>query len=253
MSGQITQKSLFVRWKTLRGLSAIIGFVIVASLLELVVVAYSMSIGIVDSSVVSYTIGGLTLSISPLYQFVPIAVVLALVTSWIYLTKVPAMRPREPLKTGQQSKRAPVTAAVPKGFMPRLRSELLRASIKSAVIVVFVFLAFTFIMSMLAFPDLIFRTISNAYSNNPELLGFIRGSGEFFAPLANFVNGAIPIIGPGFRDFASSLGGSLAPVANLDAQGKYLFFQNMAVWLSAFVALVYGELSKRGYRYRRIR
>ena len=259
VSAQTPQKNLFVRWKTLRGFSAIIGFVVIAVILESIVVAYAMSIGVKDNSVLQYrftfpgTRNVITLGLSPLYNLVPIAVVIALVTSWIYLTKSPTVRPHEPLRTGQQPKRAAALAPSPKGFIPMLRSELLHASIRSSIIIAFAFLAFVFIASMLAFPDLIFKTIANAYANNPSLLSFIKGSGSFFAPLVNFLNGAIPVVGPGFRDFADALGRSLAPIANLDNSGKYLFFQNAAAWLSAFAVLVYGELSRRGYRYRRIR
>lgn len=255
VSNPTAHKGLLVRWKTSRGLAAIIVFLIIAVLLEFVVVVYAMSLGVKDESVVQYSFKfpgtgwTVTLGISLLFHLVPITVVIALVSSWIYLTKRSAVRLREPAKTGSGVKRAKQSEI--KSIMTRLRSELLQASIRSAMIVLFMFMAFTFIASLLAYPQLIFRTIANAYANNPSLLSFIKGSGRIFAPLASFVNGAVPTIGPGFRDFAAGLGSSLAPLANLDNAGKYLVFQNVAAWVSALTALTYGEFSRRGYRRRK--
>ena len=257
MSGSTTHKALLVRWKTLRGLATIIIFLIIAVLLEFVVVVYAMSLGVKDQSVLQHifkfpgTGWTVTIGISLLFQLVPITVVIALISSWIYLTKRLAVRPREPPKIGSSAKRAKQSEI--KGIMTRLRSELLQASIRSAIIVLFMFIALTFIVSLLTYPQLIFSTIANAYTNNPSLLSFIKGSGRVFAPLASFVNGAVPAIGPGFRDFAAGLGSSLAPLANLDNAGKYLVFQNVAAWVSALTTLMYGEFLRRGYHHRKSR
>jgi hypothetical protein len=42
-------------------------------------------------------------------------------------------------------------------------------------------------------------------------------------------------------------------LADLDNVGKYLFFQNIAAWVSALVALFYGEYIRKSYRYRKSR
>jgi len=230
----------------------VIIFLIIAVLLELVVVVYAMSLGVKDQSVVQYsfrfpgTDWKATIGISLLFQLVPIMVVIALVSSWIYLTERSAVRRREPPKTGPSAKRSEI-----KDIMTRLKSELLEAPIKSAIFVFFMFMTFAFIVSLLVYPHLIFHTIANAYTNNPSLLSFIKGSGRIFAPLAWFVNGAVPAIGPGFRYFAAGLGNLLAPLADLDNPGKYLVLQNAAAWISALIALTYGEFSRRGYRHRK--
>jgi hypothetical protein len=42
-------------------------------------------------------------------------------------------------------------------------------------------------------------------------------------------------------------------LADLDNVGKYLFFQNIAAWVSALVTLFYGEYTRKSYRYRKSR
>lgn len=230
-------------------------FILVALLLEILVVVYAMSLGVQDQSVVQYSFKlpgtGWTGSIgmSLLFHLVPLAVVTALVSSWVYLAKRPTSKTRESVRNVQDTKRLNQTGT--RSFVNALRFKLHQAPIRSAVIVLLGFIGFVMLLSLLAYPQLIYQTIANAYANNPSLLNFIKGSGSIFAPLGSFVNGAIPLVGPGFRDFVSGLGSSLGLIANLDNPGKYLFFQNAAAWVSAIIALMYSEFSRRGYRYRK--
>jgi hypothetical protein len=257
VSAPNVRKSLLIRWRTLRGLVSIIIFLVIALLLELLIVFYAIGLGVNDQSVVQYSFKfpgtgwTATVGMSLLFHLVPLVAVLALVSSWAYLAKHPAVGPREPARSTQTAKRAKHPEA--RSYVTRLRSELLQAPTKSAVIVLFTFIGFAFVLSLLAYPQLIYQTIAHAYENNPSLLSFIKGSGKVFSPFGSFANGAIPFIGPAFRDFAASLGGSFAFLANLDNPGKYLVFQNVAVWVSAVLALAYSELSRSGYRYKKIR
>jgi hypothetical protein len=57
---------------------------------------------------------------------------------------------------------------------------------------------------------------------------------------------------PGFRA-AASFGDLVKPLTELPPTGKYLVFQNFAVWVSALGVLFYGVHVQKGYRYRRVK
>jgi len=43
----------------------------------------------------------------------------------------------------------------------------------------------------------------------------------------------------------------ISPIATLNNVDKYLFFQNAAAWVSVLATIVYGERTKKGYRYKK--
>lgn len=255
MSTQNASKNLLLRWTTSKGLATILTFFFVALLIELLVVFYSMSLGVTDTTPLqwSFKFPGTewisTITISPLFHLVPIAVILVLVTSWIYLTKCACMKPRETLRVVPSQKREKEPNG--KKIFGKIKSELLKASMKSAIIVVLSFVAFVLVFSLLAYPQLIYRAISDAYEGNPSLLSFVKSTGGVFAPIASAISGAVRALAPGLRDFAVTLGNALKPLAGLDGAGKYLAFQNAAAWISAMLVLLYAEYSRKSYRYRK--
>jgi len=209
------------------------------------------------------------IAISPLFHLVPIAVIIALVSTWIYLTRRAAVKPYE----ARKEKAGPAVKRGKEGklkkFFSRIKSRLLRirgiaylwqkirfarAPIKSALTVLLVFSALTLIISLLAYPQLIYRTVSNAYQNNPSLLSFVKDASEALAPVGGVfsaLNNALLSLAPGFRDLVLSLGTIIKPLADLDAVGKYLAFQNLAAWTLALSALFYEEYIRKGYRYKK--
>jgi hypothetical protein len=64
------------------------------------------------------------------------------------------------------------------------------------------------------------------------------------------VGNALVSLAPAFRDFVLALGTIISPLVSLDAAGKYLAVQNAAAWISALLALTYGEYARKGRRYR---
>jgi hypothetical protein len=210
----------------------------------------------------------ITLAVSPLFNLVPAAVIITLLFSWIYLTKDIAIKPFATRK----GKSGPVTekgkeAQVEK-FFDRIKSGLLkvrgiayvwqkihfaRATVKSALTVLIVFATFILIISLFAYPELIYQTISNGYQNNPSLLGFVKGTEQAFASVGRIfsvVNSAFVSAAPGFKDVVLGLGVLIKPLTGLDNVGKYLAFQNIAAWVSALVTIFYGEYIRKGYRYK---
>jgi hypothetical protein len=268
-----------IRWATLKGLAAIILFLVIAILIEYAIVLYAMNIGVKEKpeNLLQWTFSFpgtssmVTITISPLFNLVPTAIIIALLFSWVYLTRHIAVKPYEARKgkVGSVTQRGKESRV--KKFFGKISSGLLRvkgfayvwrkihfarATIKSALTVLIVFATFILLVSLFAFPRLIYQTISNAYQSDPSLLDFVKGTTQALAPLGGIfsaLNSALVSAAPGFRDFALSLGNILKPLADLDNAGKYLVFQNIAAWVSALVAIFYGEYVRKGYRYKRKR
>ena len=268
-------KRLIIRWATLKGLTAIILFLFSIALTEYVVVLYAMSIGVKDPSVLQWTgrfesiDWTLTIALSPLFHLVPIAVMITIACVWAYLTKHLAIKPygERKGKGGTPSKQAKKAGK----FFGKIKSGLLRvksiayiwqkihfarATIKGALTVLLAFLAFILLFSLLAYPQLIYQTVANAYKTNPSLLNFIKGTAEALAPIGGIfsgVNNALLAAAPNFRNFVLALGAIIKPLTELDNASKYLVFQNAAAWIVALSALLYGEVIRKSYRYKRKR
>jgi hypothetical protein len=266
-----------IRWATLKGLAAIIIFLIITTLIEYVVILYAINLGVKETTPLQWsaqfpgTDWILNIVISPLFHLVPIAVIITLLFSWTYLTRHIAVKPQEvgKAKLGPATKR--VKESKIKKFSGKIKSGLLkikgvgfiwqrihfaRATTKGALTVLLAFATFILIVSVLTYPKLIYQTISSAYQNNPSLLNFVKGTTEALAPIGGVfssINNALLSVAPGFRDFALSVGTIIKPLADLDDVGKYLVFQNVAAWVSAFTALFYGEYTRKSYRHRRSR
>jgi hypothetical protein len=287
-------KRLVFHWKTLKGLAAILLFLIAATLIEYLVVLYAINLGVKDETLLQWspqfpgTDWIITIAISPLFHLVPIAVIIALVSSWTYLTRHVAVKPPEKWKgkgkpAAKQRKEhelkglKKLTSKI-RDFFRRIKSGLLRikgvaylwqkihfarATIKSALTVLLVFGTFILLVSLLTYPQLIYWTVSNAYQNDPSLLGFAKSIGnsgkgiaDALAPIGwicSAVNNALLSIAPRFRDFVLSLGVLIKPLAELDDVGKYLVFQNVATWVSALTAIFYGEYRRKSYQYKKRR
>jgi hypothetical protein len=273
-SSQGPSRLSVIRWTTLKGLAALLPFLIGAILVECVVVVYAESLGVKDSNLLQWSFifpgtgWDLTLAISPLFHLVPIVVITSLVSSWTYLVKSLVRRPVEAQKAkwGIAAKRAKdgktsllgrIGAALSKAnfvaYFQR-KMKIARPTAKGALVVFAAFVTFVVLFSLFTYPQLIFQTIASAYQNNPSLLNFVRGTGAALSPIGSFfsgVNDAILSASSGFRDFLLSLGAILAPVAGLDNVGKYLVFQNAAAWISGLIVLLYGSHGQRSHRYKR--
>jgi hypothetical protein len=279
MSNQKPQKRLVIRWATLKGLSAIILFLVIAALAEYLVVIYAVNLGVKDVTQLQWTFKfpgtgwALTLVVSPLFHLVPLGVIISLVFSWICLTKHAAVKPvktqkekAESIKRGQKQKFGAL-----KKFGDKIKSGLLkiksiayvwqeihfaRATIKSASMILLVFLALIVVASLLTYPRMIYQAITGTYKNDPSLLNSVKGTAQFFASVGgifSFINNGLLAAAPGFRDFVVALGSVTAPLANLDNAGKYLVFQNVAAWVSGLATLFYGEYRRKSYRYKKAR
>lgn len=271
MTAQPSSKRMVIRWTTVKGLVALFLFILIAAVAEYAIVLYAISLGAEDNSVLQWSFKfpgtgwDVTLTVSPLFHLVPVAVAISLVSSWVYFTKHVAVRPAD-IQRGRQAVGKRGKERGLRRILARIKSALskvkgfaylgkrihfARATIRSALTVLIVFLLIILAVSLLTYPHLIQQTIVNAYQNNPSLLNFVRGVGEALAPVGSVfsaVNNGLLSASPGFRDFVVSLGNLISPLADLDAAAKYLVFQNAAAWISAIIVLLRGEFGRKGYR-----
>ncbi len=275
MSTSKPSRRLIIRWATLKGLTAIILFLIFTALIEYAIVLYAINLGVKDSSLLQWTgqfpstDWTFTITISPIFHLVPTAVIITLACVWAYMTKHLAIKPYEERKrkSGATSKQAKTA----KKFFGKIKSGLLsvksiayvwqkihfaRATIKGALTVLLVFLAFILLFSLLAYPQLVYRTVANAYKTNSSLLNFVKGTAEALAPIGGVfsaVNNALLAAAPSFRNFVLGIGTIIKPLTGLDNASKYLIFQNAAAWIVALLTLLYGEVIRKSYQYKRKR
>jgi heme/copper-type cytochrome/quinol oxidase subunit 2 len=264
-----------IHWNTLKGSIAIIVFLAVAVLTEFLVVLYAMDLGIKDVGELT-TNWPVTITISPLFHLVPIAVIITLSFTWIYLTKKLSVRPvqpigraamKQPTSKKSQPAKSPVEKTEPspprvKGFSyiwQKIYSA--RATIKSALIIFLAFAILMLIVSQLAYPGVIYQTLTSSYQSHSSVYDFVvsvanslSGFAHAVSPIgwiAIAINNGLVALSPGVRAVGMAFGSLIAPLANLDPAGKYLAFQNAAAWISVLLVLLYGQYARRSYRYRK--
>jgi len=126
-----------------------------------------------------------------------------------------------------------------------------RATVRSALVVFAVFLSMSLLLCIVVYPDLIYEGVIGLYRGNPSFLEFVRGLGNSFqglgqalppvSDLGTAVNNALLGVAPGFRRGLAEVGAALTgSVVGLDVTSKYVLSQNVAAWVSALVALIYG-------------
>ncbi len=136
-----------------------------------------------------------------------------------------------------------------------------RAAIKSAVTVLLIFLLTVLALYALGYPSLIQDAFTGLYEKNPSFLGFIlwiinaaQAVGQTLSPLgwlASSINNALLAASPSFRNAIEGLGTPItSAMVKLDLTGKYILCQNLAAWISAFIALAYGRYTSRLYHRR---
>lgn len=139
-----------------------------------------------------------------------------------------------------------------------------RAAVKSAVIVLTVFFSVFLLLHVNVFPWVIHDVVVEFYQNNPSFLAFVLGTGEVargigrvLSPigwLGSAVDNALLASASGFRHAFDAVGISLMePLTKLDVVAKYVVVQNVAAWVSVFLAVIYGVYVSRPYRRARAR
>jgi hypothetical protein len=276
-------KRLIFRWTAPKGFVAIVLFLALAVLFEYLMVYFFTFSGLEDNFAFNF----FNITISPLFHLMPLGVIFVLISSWTYLTKYMAVVPRRTSPTKKQSetlrrlprRRRKMRFKSFRNFFRRIgaafrrvrgvsylqkRLFFARAAIKSTATVLTVFLVSVLVLYILVHPNLPQDLALGLYSANPSFYGFVlktidiaQGIAHALSPigwLASAIDGALRAAAPGFRNTIEGLASSTTePLTNLDLVSKYTLCQNAAAWISALLALVYGEYISRVYRIRKPR
>lgn len=266
----------------MKGSIAIIVFLAVATLAEFLIVAYAMDLGVDDAGALNIT-WPFAFTISPLFHLVPMAVIITLLFTWMYLTKKLSAKPLPIIgRTGvsggrraEMQQSTSKTSQTAEGSVDKTKPDFkggrfsymwerihfARTTIKGALAVFLAFLTLVIMVSLLAYPALIYQTLRNAYQSKSLLYYFVvavanglRGFAETVSPIgwiAAAINSGLLVIAPGIGIIGSALGSVIAPLANLDPPGKYLAFQNAAAWISVFSVMFYERYARKSYRYKK--
>jgi len=136
------------------------------------------------------------------------------------------------------------------------------AALRSALAVLAVFLSMSLLVYIVVYPDLVHKGVVGLYRGNSYFLWFVtgtidsvRGVGQVLPPigaLGTAINNALLGAAPGFRVGLAGVGAALTgSIVGLDVTGKYVLSQNVAAWVSALVALIYGSYASSRRRKRR--
>jgi hypothetical protein len=275
LTSQSAPRHTVIHWNKLKGSIAVIVFLAVAVLAEFLVVLYAVDLGVKDVGELT-TSWPVTITISPLFHLVPLAVIITLSFTWIYLTKKLSVRPVQPIgrvamRQSPSKKSQPAKSSVEKvePSPPRVKGfsyiwqkiYSARAAIKSALTIFLAFAILVLIVSQLAYPGVIYQTLTSSYQSHSSVYDFVvsvanslSGFAHAVSPIgwiATAINNGLVAISPGVRAVGMAFGSLIAPLANLDPAGKYLAFQNAAAWISVLLVLLYGQYARRSYRYRK--
>lgn len=276
MASKGKRNRLTFRWTAPKGLLTIVLFLALALISEFFMVSFFAFSGLTEVCAYKF----FTVTVSPLFHLLPLAVILVLVSSWIYLTKHIAMRPYRisPAKVSERRRRRPrgrktrskstrnVIGAIKK-FFNQISSVFLRSrggsfvqrrlsfgrvALESAVTVLTIFLLSIILLSVLVYPNLFTDFAVGFYSANSAFHGFVlktietlQGIGKVLAP----IDGGLRAIAPGFRNAFEGLVTSRSQsLTSGDLLWRYVFCQNAAAWVSAIAALAYVRYFSKTYR-----
>jgi hypothetical protein len=252
------------RWTAPKGLLTIGLFLALAFVSEFFMVSFFAGSGLTEMS-------AYPLPVSPLFHLLPLAVIIVLVLSWIYLTKHIAMRPRRiSPATVSKSRRRPrgrktrkstrgVMGAVKKffnqissvfirsrgGSFVQRRLSFGRVALESAVTVLTIFLLSIILLSVLAYPNLFTNFAVGFYSANSALQGFMQSLADVLVSIASGLDSIAPAFRNAFEGLVTSRPHSLT---SGDILWRYVFCQNAAAWISAISALAYVRYFSKTYR-----
>lgn len=279
------RKRLIFRWTAPRNILAVILFIALAAVLQYIIITFTISMGAKDPTGVSLPF--LNVTISLLYHFLPVAVIIALTASFTYLTAqtatiTPRIQPsKRPLsQPGRQrsrrlkslrklSRRLQYTARkvrnrilrVPALASIRNRIILAKAIIRSAVMIITVFVILILLVTIAAYPPLVPVATDNFYQWNTAFLHFVAATIRASKTIADAVppinavaaaiNNALIAAAPAFRNTVEGAASAITSgLVSLHPTEKYLVIQNSAAWIVALATILYIQYVKTR-RYRR--
>jgi hypothetical protein len=279
------ERHLILRWASARRYVSLILFLVLTLVFELLLIFAFQIMGLVDQNawvstlLIPGTSLSFTLTISPLLHLMPIAVIIVLFASWRFLSKanvflpqheimrrVPPRRTTEPSRfksihrffrnLGRRLQRFGRTvksgfAKIPGASSISQRLSSAHAAVRSAIVILLVFISLAVGLMFVAYPDLIYYLTVNLYRSSPALVNCAAGTASWFngvgtllPPLGGLgaaINNALIAAAPGFRQSFEAAGTTLTrPIIELDVVGKFALSQNLAAYAAALIALMYG-------------
>jgi hypothetical protein len=209
-------KRLIIKWTGRKGFLAIIIFLALSAVIEILLIYSFLTFGLVDQNiltakfVIPYAKWSFTLSISPIFHLLPLSVIVVLLTSWTYLTKFTAFvsqrveTARRPLPSARRAPESRRFKSV-RGFLRSIDRRLQRAGrtskstlqripgvsyisrrlssasavVRGATAVLAVFICVVLVLYPVEYPDLIRSLTVNLYRGAPALREFVVGIGEW--------------------------------------------------------------------------
>jgi hypothetical protein len=217
-----------------------------------------------------------TITFSPLFQLLPVTVLIVLISSWVYLARTytyslaivekrkhplpPSRREIEKrrlkglrrLSRGISRRFQRVGRSIKAGFLrvpgvagASRRLSLAKSSVRSALTVFAVFVSFSLLLYVVVYPDLIRNLVVGFYQADSSRVDFVVGVGNLLQGVGGSLGTAIAnglwAAAPGFRQSLAGIGASLTgSIVNFDVAGKYILSQNAASMTVVTIALVYG-------------
>jgi hypothetical protein len=251
----------FGGWTAPKGLRTIGLFLALAFISEFFMVSFFVGSGLKETY-------AYPLPVSPLFHILPLAVILVLVSSWIYLTNHIATRPHRisPAKVSK-SRRRSRTAKSTRGIMGAIRKVFSKIgsvfsssggssapqrlsfgslALESTVTVLTIFLLSIILLAVLVYPNMFTKFAAGLYSEASPLQGFMQALADVLVP----IGGGLDSVASGFRSaFEGIVSTKLPSLTEGDLLWRYVFCQNAAAWISAISALAYVQyFSKTRYR-----
>ena len=241
------------RWTAPKGLLTILSFFALALFSEFVIVSFFAGSGLTEVVTILYPV-------SPLFHLLPLAVILVLVLSWIYLSKHIVMRPYRtaPAKLSKTRRRQPrrrkakptqsfigtvksffskIIAIFPSSSSVSVTQNRLTFSgavLESAVTILTIFLLSIILLSVLVYPMLFTDFSSRLYSTSSPLQGVMQALANALVPIASGLNSIAPGFSKAFEGLVAT-----QPLTEGDLLMRYVFCQSAAALVSAIAAVAY--------------
>ncbi len=266
------QASSVLRWSSTKNLLATLLFAVIVALLEYIAVSFAASTGIKDPGGLAF----MSVVVSPLYVFVPTAVVVTLTASFMHLTtstvrmkrRSETARKQQGRKTirrrfrldsvrrfsrrlGQTSRRIRIKIRKTWGIRQVMdRVDSAGPVIGYALAIIATFSILVLLVTAAAYPKLVPSTTAGFFQGNPVFLGFVtstiraaQGISSALPPIgaiAAAAHNALIAVAPGFRTTLIAFFSPLSTgLASLSPIAKFLVAQNTAAWSAAAVAIFY--------------
>jgi len=252
------------RWTSPKGVLTIGLFLALAFISEFFMVSFFVGSGLTETP-------AYPLPISPLFHLLPLAVILVLLLSWIYLTKHIAMRPHRisPTKIskirrrprGRKTRKSTRSViGVIKNVFSKISSVFLRSSsdssvqrrpsagrvaLESAITVLAIFLLSIILLAVIVYPNLFTDFAAGFYSKTSPLQGFMQSLADGVVSIASGLDSIAPAFRNAFEGLVPSKPHSLT---SGDILWRYVLCQNAAAWISAIAALAYVRYGVKTYR-----